>query len=110
MPTDKLFEYFLGQGILGAMVVVNIIVIIYLWKRLEKIQDELQARIEDFAAQILSRQLEHAKEIRTLQDEKLKMMQEHLTTILKIKDEVTDVTHKVTATMEALIVGMTRGK
>jgi len=80
------------RGILGVLVLINMSIIVYLYKRLEKLRDEIQELLK-----------EHSRQIKDLQDDKIKMQKDYLDTLLRIKDEVTDVTVRITHTMEALV-------
>ena len=95
-PQFSIYNYFLERGLLGVLVIVNIAIIVYFWRRYETLRDHIQNLL-----------VEHAKQVKILQDEKLQMQKEHLDTLLQVRTEVTEVTNRVTHTMEALIKALT---
>lgn len=95
---ETILNFFFNEGILGILVAGNILVIIYLYRKLESCrQDCLEAA-------------QQATEmVRKLQDEKTQLQKEHMGTLMEIQGEVNAVTTKLTNTMEALIVALTKG-
>jgi hypothetical protein len=93
---EPIYNYFFQQGILGVLVIINMIVIGVLWKKYEKARDNFQSML-----------IEHAKQVKILQEEKIQMQRDHLNSILQVKDEVTEVTNKITNTMETLVTALT---
>ena len=94
---DQTLLRFLDYGILGVIVLINVAVIRYLYKRVEALRDQIQKILE-----------QHTADVMRLQEEKIQMQEAHLQTLLKVKDEVTAVVQEVTSTIKALLVAMTR--
>jgi hypothetical protein len=93
---EPIYNYFFQQGILGVLVIINMIVIGVLWRKYEGVRDKIQDMF-----------VEHAKQVKVLQEGKIQMQKDHLDNILQIKDEVTEVTNRVTNTMETLVMALT---
>jgi flagellar biosynthesis/type III secretory pathway M-ring protein FliF/YscJ len=93
---EPIYDFFFQQGILGVLVILGTIVIGILWRKYENLRDEIQTQL-----------INQAQQMQTLQEEKLEMQREHLDTLLQVKDEVTEVTNRITNTMEALVSALT---
>lgn len=95
---ETILNFFFNEGILGVLVAGNILVIVFLFLRYEKSKEELVKTIK-----------EHTKTVCTLQDEKIQLQEQHMKTLMEIQAEVNQVTTKLTNTMEALIIALTKG-
>lgn len=95
---DDILNFFFNEGILGVLVGGNILVIVFLFLRYEKSKEELVNTIK-----------EHTKVVCTLQEEKIRLQEEHMKILMEIQAEVNQVTTKLTNTMEALITALTKG-
>ncbi len=95
---ETILNFFFNEGILGVLVAGNILVIVFLFLRYEKSKEELVKTIK-----------EHTKLVCTLQEEKIQLQEDHMKTLMEIQAEVNQVTTKLTNTMEALIIALTKG-
>lgn len=95
---DEILNFFFNEGILGVMVAAQILVIVYLYKQLEK---EREKRLDMVNA--------YVDKIDALQELRVQLQERHTENMMVTHREVDKMVTHLTNTLEALISALAKG-